>query len=183
MKNDIMVSLDVESLFTNIPVKEAIELSISIIMKRKRKDENYKKLATRDLINLLELVVTHTPLRLYDQLYVQRDGVSMGSPLVFILAYIFMTHVEQRLRDYQEFDRIKMCLRYVQGTFIICNRNESDADLLVQFVNTPHPKTNFTREIKKNYERPFLDVRVLKYRDKFEKGMYKKEIHTDQLPH
>ena len=66
MKNDIMISLDVESLFTNIPVREAIELSIKIIMEKKKYDKTYTKLAAKDLRSLFELAVTNTPFRFYD---------------------------------------------------------------------------------------------------------------------
>jgi hypothetical protein len=183
MKNDMMISLDVESLFTNIPVREAIELSINIIMEKKKKDKNYTKLAAKDLRNLFELAVTNTPFRFYDQLYMQVDGVSMGSPLAPIIADVFMTHIEQQLENYDQFDRIKMYLRYVDDTFIIFNGQESDADQLVKFVNGLHPKLKFTCEIEKKFELPFLDVKVMKQRTKFETTVYKKETHTGQLLH
>jgi hypothetical protein len=91
--NDIMISLDVESLFTNVPVYEAIELAIDIIMKKKEVNKKYTKLTRNDLRELFQLAVTNTPFRFYDQLYMQVDGVSMGSPLAPILADIFMTHI------------------------------------------------------------------------------------------
>ncbi|CAF4428758.1 unnamed protein product, partial [Rotaria sp. Silwood2] len=94
-KHDMMISLDVESLFTHVPVQEAIELAINIIMEKKKKEKSFTKLAEKDLRNLFELAVTNTPFRFYDQLYMQVDGVSMGSPLAPILADIFMNHVEQ----------------------------------------------------------------------------------------
>ncbi|CAF4335633.1 unnamed protein product, partial [Rotaria sordida] len=110
-----MISLDVESLFTNVPVYEAIELAIKIIID----DTNYTKLTAKDLRSLLELAVTNTPFRFYDQLYMQVDGVSMGSPLAPILADIFMTSIEQQIEEYEHSDKIKLYLRYVDGTFII----------------------------------------------------------------
>ena len=183
LNNDIMVSLHAESLVTNIPVRETIELAINIIMEKKKKDAKYTKLAANDLRNLFELAVTNIPFRFYHQLYTQVDGVSIGSPLAPALADVFITHIEQQMRNYERFDRIKMYLRNVDDTFIIFNGNESDADRLVDFVNTLHPKVKFTREIEKNFELPFLDVKVLKQRTKFETTVYEKETHTGQLLH
>jgi hypothetical protein len=113
----------------------------------------------------------------------QVDGVIMGSPLVPILPDIFMTHIEQQLEQYDQYHRIKIYLRYVYHTFIIFNGKESDADELVKFINTLHPRLKFTCEHEKNYELTFLDVEVLKQRTKFETTVYKKETHTNQLLH
>ncbi|CAF4157396.1 unnamed protein product, partial [Rotaria sordida] len=111
--NDIMISLDVESLFTNVPVYEAVELAIKIIIDKKKIDKNYSKLTAKDLRNLFQLAVTNTLFRFYDQLYIQVDGVSMGSPLAPILADIFMTYIEQQIEEYEYSDKIKLYVRYV----------------------------------------------------------------------
>jgi predicted GIY-YIG superfamily endonuclease len=182
-KNDMMISLDVESLFTHVPVQEAIDLAINIIIEKKKKEKSYTKLAEKDLRNLFELAVMNTPFRFYDQLYMQVDGVSMGSPLAPILADIFMNHVEQQLENYEHYDKIKLYLRYVDDTFIILNGKETDVKKLVEFVNELHPNLKFTCEIEKQYELPFLDVKVIKQRTKFETTVYKKKTHTGQLLH
>ncbi|CAF1309282.1 unnamed protein product [Adineta steineri] len=182
-QNDMMMSLDVESLFTNVPVYEAIELATQIIMDKKKTDKKYTKLVMKDLKNLFELAVTNTPFRFYDQLYMQVDGVSMGSPLAPLLADVFMTHIEQQFQEYDQSNKIKLYLRYVDDTFIILNGKESDVEQLIEFVNQLHPKLRFTRELEKNYELPFLDVKVIKQRTKFETTVYKKKTHTGQLLH
>ena len=182
-KDDIMLSLDAESLFTNIPVREAIELSIKIIMEKKKENKNYTKLAAKDLRSLFELAVTRTPFRFYEQLYMQVDGASMGSPLASILADIFMTHIEQQLEQYDHKNKIKIYLRYVDDTFIIINGKESDVKTLTDCFNELHPKLKFTREIEKNYELPFLHVKVLKRRTKYETTVYTKETNTGQVLH
>ena len=182
MPNEMMISLDVESLFTNVPVHEAIELAVKTIMNKKKSDKNYTKLAGKDLRNLFELAVTNTPFRFYHQLYRQVDGVSMGSPLAPILADVFMSHVEEQIERYDH-QRIKLYVRYVDDTFILFQGKEGDVVKLVEFVNHLHPKLKFTHEIENNYELPFLDVKVIKQRSKFETTIYKKKTHTGQLLH
>ncbi|CAF1208252.1 unnamed protein product [Rotaria sordida] len=181
--NDIMISLDVESLFTNVPVYEAVELAIKIIIDKKKIDKNYTKLTAKDLRNLFQLAVTNTPFRFYDQLYMQVDGVSMGSPLAPILADIFMTYIEQQIEEYEYSDKIKLYVRYVDDTFIIFNGKENDIQQLVEFVNKLHPKLKFTHEIESNFELPFLDVKVVKQRTKFETTIFRKKTYTGQLLH
>ena len=74
-----VVSLDVISLFTNAPVVETIEIII---------DELYHHSTLRApkiekplLQKLLHICTTKTPFNFQGTTYIQRDGVSMGSPL------------------------------------------------------------------------------------------------------
>ena len=113
----------------------------------------------------------------------QVDGVSMGSPLAPILADICMTHIEQQLEQYDDKNKIKICLRYVDDTFIIFNGKESDVQTLTDYANELHLKLKFTCETEKNYELPFLDVKVLKRRTKYETTVYTKETNTGQVLH
>ena len=65
-KNDFMVSLDVESLFTSISVCESIELVIKTFFGKKQSDPSFTKLKEGDLRNLFELSVTKMPFRFYN---------------------------------------------------------------------------------------------------------------------
>ena len=76
-----------------------------------------------------------------------------------------------------------MYLRYVDDTFIIMNGEQSDVDQLIKFVNTLHPKLKCTCESEKDYQLPFLDVKVIKQRTKYETTINKKETNTGQLLH
>ncbi|XP_047994918.1 uncharacterized protein LOC125233097 [Leguminivora glycinivorella] len=82
-----MVSFDVQSLFTNLPVKDCIE----IVKKRLREQnmsENYAK--------LLEHCLTSGYLLWNGEFYLQVDGVAMGSPVSPVVADIFMEDFEER---------------------------------------------------------------------------------------
>ncbi|CAF1456973.1 unnamed protein product, partial [Rotaria sordida] len=152
-----MISLDVESLFTSIPVHETIDLAIKTILEKKDNDQTFTKLEENDLRQLFELCVTNMPFRFYDQLYQQVEGVSMGSPLAPALADLFMTHIESKLQNYEFWDKIKTYYRYVDDTFIILNGKQNDADELLQYVNSLHPNIKFTCEKEINFEISFLD--------------------------
>ncbi|CAF4195564.1 unnamed protein product, partial [Rotaria sordida] len=153
--NDIMISLDVESLFTNVPVYEAVELAIKIIIDKKKIDKNYTKLTAKDLRNLFQLAVTNTPFRFYDQLYMQVDGVSMGSPLAPILADIFMTYIEQQIEEYEYSDKIKLYTLTFRALSICSSKRllEEQCELIERtMICNGYPVNLVKRKIKNTIE-------------------------------
>ena len=81
-----MASLDVESLFTNIPLNETINNCVSDLH---NKNLYNGKLSKRDLFKLLETATSKSSFIFDYLLYKQVDGVAMGSPLGPILANVF----------------------------------------------------------------------------------------------
>ena len=84
---EILVSYDVTSLFTNVPVDETIKILVERAFKLKTYKLNLKK---SDLETLLNLAVKHQLLQFDGNLYEQVDGVAMGSPLGPLLANTFI---------------------------------------------------------------------------------------------
>ena len=76
MKGKFMVSFDVCSLFTNIPLNETIDLAVDLIF------EKHKSLkATRGkLRELFEFSTSKTNFIFQGVIYDQIDGIAMGSP-------------------------------------------------------------------------------------------------------
>ena len=86
-----MVSLDVESLFTNIPIDKTIKNAVDNLFSNNMYQE---KLSKSDLYDLLKLP-TFASSFIFDILYKQIDRVSMGSPLGPALANAFLYHYEK----------------------------------------------------------------------------------------
>ena len=84
--NKYMVSDDVTSLFTNIPLKETINLTIDLLFEAKL-DLNIRR---KDLQKLFQFATSQTSFLFSGNMYDQVDGVAMGSSLAPILANIFM---------------------------------------------------------------------------------------------
>ena len=84
--NKKMVSDDVTSLFTNIPLKETINLTIDLLFEAKL-DLNIRR---KDLQKLFQFATSQTSFLFSGNMYDQVDGVAMGSSLAPILANIFM---------------------------------------------------------------------------------------------
>ena len=81
------VSYDVDSLFTNIPVQEAIDYIIHQIYTEKKLPHIYSKTIFR---RLLLKVTTECSFQLKQKLYKQTEGCFMGGPLLVTLADIHM---------------------------------------------------------------------------------------------
>ena len=86
-----MDSFDVKSLFTNIPLRQCIDLGVSYIT-----DGNTNlKLSRADLVTLFSIATAQTHCLFDGKVFDQIDGVAMGSPLAPVLANLLLGHHEQ----------------------------------------------------------------------------------------
>ena len=93
---EILVSYDVTSLFTNVPVDETIKILVERAFKNNWLNKTYKlNLQKSDLETLLNLAVKHQLFQFDGNLYEQVDGVAMGSPLGPLPAKTFMCSLEK----------------------------------------------------------------------------------------
>ena len=97
-EHDILVSYDVSSLFTNVPVDETIK----ILAEKAFKDDWFNKefdlnITKTDLIELLEVATKKQLFQFEGNLYELVDGVAMGSPLGPLMANAFMCNIEEQL--------------------------------------------------------------------------------------
>ena len=90
------------SLFTNIPLKEVIEI-----------------ISKFELINLFEFATCKTHFQFNGEIYDQVDGIAMGSPLVPALANMFMGVYEEKWLNSTEGKKVKFYKRYVDDVFCI----------------------------------------------------------------
>ena len=92
-----MTSLDVDALFTNIPLEETIDICVDNLYSD---NENPPNIPNYNFRNLLNIATKETFFMFNNKYYKQVDGVAMGSPLGPALANIFMCSFESKwLRD------------------------------------------------------------------------------------
>ena len=86
LSKKFLVSYDVTSLFTNIPLQETIDIAINLIFNRNPNLSITKK----ELKKLFLFATSQTHFVFNSKFYNQIDGPAMGSPLAPVLANIFM---------------------------------------------------------------------------------------------
>ena len=73
----LLVSFDVKFLFTNVPLDQTIEIILNRVYKKNEISTDMTKSEMKELLNLCTKSVHFT---FDDNIYVQNDGVAMGSP-------------------------------------------------------------------------------------------------------
>ena len=90
--NLVMASFDVESLFTNIPLQETIDLCIELLFNDKLNIDGF---TITDFHGLLTVTMSESLVLFDGEYYKQIDGVAMGSPLGATFANIFLSYYKQ----------------------------------------------------------------------------------------
>ena len=88
----LMASLDVESLFTNIPLQETIDLCVELLFNYKPNIDGFN---ITGFYELLTVTMSESLVLFEGEYYKQIDGVAMGSPLGPTFANIFLSYQEQ----------------------------------------------------------------------------------------
>ena len=87
-----MLSLDVESLFTNVPLDE----TLAFLERKLEPVDPRLPLPTRVFLDLIRLCVQSTSFSFNGQYYSQTYGVAMGSSLSPVLANLYMEFFESK---------------------------------------------------------------------------------------
>ena len=169
-----LVSFDVKSLFTSIPLQLALQCTENAIQQSTVK----LPLPTEDIMDLLNLCLTSTYFQYNGRHYKQLHGTAMGSPVSVVVAEIVMQHVEESaLATCRQ--TIPLWLRYVDDTFTAVHKDEIDD--FHDHLNEQNADIQFTKEIEENGKLPFLDCLISRHSDVLRTTVYRKPTHTDRL--
>ena len=172
-KTDKIVSFDVVSLYTNIPLMETIDLIVeSLYSEKSVKVPPVDKTVFRELLR----IATGGMFLYKDTLYKQVDGVAMGSPLGPSLANFFLGHIEeQKLFKNDTFYPI-VYLRYVDDIFAVFE-NGTTFHPFFNLLNSQHANLKFTVEEAEG-SFPFLDVNIEINGNSVDTWVFRKKTHT-----
>ena len=90
-----IISLDVKNFYTNVPLKEAIEIASQKLYSQESASEIQKATMKR----LLNMAVSKKIFKCDDSWYVQIDGLAMGASLAVILAHLWLNENEFAFRQ------------------------------------------------------------------------------------
>ena len=180
-ETETFVSFDVTSLFTKTPIPQAL----NIIRDRLGKDKSLKKrtkLTVEDIMKLLEFVANTTYFKFQGEIYQQKFGTAMGSPVSPLIANIYMEDLEQKaiMTAPQEI-RPRLWKRYVDDILALVPK---DAIVrLKDHINSIDPTNSikFTHEEMVDNHIPFLDADIHLLTNRSVKlTVYRKPTHTNQ---
>ena len=159
-KMTTVVSFDVISLFTNVPLKETIEIVIDYLYADTINVMHVDKKIFRRLVYF----ATQEVFRFNEKLYKLVDGVIIGNPLGPTLANFFLGHLEKKL--FANLENNSPMLRKLYIIFVdnvhavFANTNSCLRFFLVtSILNFQHHDIRFTME-KTNKTLNFLDVKI-----------------------
>lgn len=174
-----MCSLDVSSLFTNVPLEETVDFLCNYV----HKESIQLKVPITDLKDMILLCTKNVQFAFNDNLYRQVDGVAMGSSLGPLLAEIFMAKLEEQADKRGEIARHKLYARYVDDIILITSCKRASANMLMK-CNKWHSNIKFTIENEEADKLPFLDVLLERKTDgTLDRSVYRKPTATDQHLH
>ncbi|XP_071573819.1 uncharacterized protein [Temnothorax nylanderi] len=169
--DEILISLDVTALFTNIPK----DLVLRGIEKRWCQISKKTDLTLPQFLHAIDLVLSSTSFVFNGVIYEQIFGSPMGSPLSPDTADIVMDDLETHCLNLLNLN-ISVFFRYVDDIFAVVPRKH--VDLILKVFNDYHPRLKFTYEIENNGSLNFLDTTVIRNGNTLLTNWYRKQTFS-----
>ena len=163
----LLITLDVSSLYTNIPHEEGLRASEHFLNKRKN-----TTIPTDFLIKLMEFVLTHNNFEFNGKHYVQKQGTAMGTKMAPSYACLFMGNLEDKFLSAAE-QIPDIWIRYIDDIFVIWTHGQESWDIFFENLNAFHKTIKFVSTTSLT-NISFLDVEVKLMNGKIETDLYTK---------
>jgi len=169
-----LISLDVVSLFTNVP----LDLVTGGIAKRWHLIKNNTKIPYNEFMISLKLIMDSTFFQFDNSIYKQIFGTPMGSPLSPILANIIMCDLEDRAISSLPVS-LPFYVRYVDD--IVLAAPTEHMPLILNVFNSFHNRLRFTIEYSNNKSINFLDTTIIINNNYIEFNWYRKPTFSGRF--
>ena len=150
-----LISLDVKSLFTNVP----LDLVIQSLDKRYNIINTNCKMPYNEIIDTIKFLYNNIYCTFNYVIYKQLQGTPMGSAISGLLADIVMDDLETECLKQLDYTPM-IYLRYVDDIFLVIPQDKIEYTLNI--FNKYHTKLQFTIEEELNKTINFLDVSIIK---------------------
>ena len=170
-----MASFDVDSLFTNIPLRETIDICVESLFMGCSEVSGFNRDNFR---KLLELASMNSFFMFDNKYYQQMEGLGMGNPLSSTFANAFMCHHETTwMNECPPSFKPVHYFRYIDDTLLLFH-NKDQCMKFFEYLNNKHPSIKFTVEHEQNDTLNFLDVKLQRNGIKFSSSVHRKPTFT-----
>ncbi len=182
--NDLLVSFDVASLFTKVPVNQTIDIAFQKLSNDPNLDERAMGATVGAIKQLLRFCMDQNLFLFDGKVYQQIGGAPMGSRLSPVLANIYMEWFEETALAGAPAELApKVWWRFVDDVFCIWKQCQESIPRFLDHLNGIEPQIQFTVELEQNAKHPFLDILITRTATTFALEIYRKKTHTDKYLH
>ena len=177
--NESMVSFDVVSLFTKIPVDLAMEIARKRLESYPSEDLlEITNWSVEEICTGIRICLQATYLKFYNKFFRQIHGTAMGSPVLVVVANLVMEYVEERAID-SFGQQLRVRKRFVDDTFVILDKVA--VDKFFTHLNQIQTSIKFTMESKKDNCSSFLDISITRdHTGTLDANIYRKPTHSER---
>ena len=175
-KESHLVTLDVRSLYTNIPNEEGINVIKNLLHRTRNK-------LTTVITAFLWLILTLNNFTFNAENFLQLSGVAMGTKCAVIYANLFMNNFEENHIYDLLTDKCPFYKRFIDDIFLLWNGTLEELEIFLEQLNQLHPSIKFDAKISKS-SIEFLDTKVYKGPDgKLHTTLYTKPTDRQSYLH
>ena len=172
----ILISIDIVSLYTNIPIDGAIN-SIKTMFERfpdKSRPDSV-------LINLIKIILYNNDFSFNNKIYIQKKGVAMGQRFAPSVANIYLALWEEGLQH--KFNNFPTTwFRYIDDIFCIWNHDETSLLSFLSDVNNFDANIKITHTFSPSFS-TFLDLTLYKQNDQLHHKVHFKSTNSHSILH
>lgn len=176
-QGSFLVTLDVASLYTNIPHVDGI----AAVARSYEAASPGKFIDSNTLAVLLRLILELNNFQFEGQHYVQVSGTSMGTRIGPNYANIFMGQLESEFLQTRALKPFYY-KRYIDDIFLIWPHSEQELLSFISDFNDAHPSISFSHTYSTS-TLSFLDVSISIVNDKLSTALYRKPTDRQQYLH
>lgn len=173
---DILFTLDIESLYTNIPIYDGIQRIKEALTNnpQPKRPDNY-------ILKLLEITLTRNDFQFDTQFFLQTKGTAMGKKYAPSFANIYMHFWEQLATSSFHLQPV-FWKRYIDDIFGIWTHSEEQLLAFINHINSLNP--NIKTSLTYNFNHiNFLDCTIYKLNNKLATKLYSKPTDNHKLLH
>ena len=163
--NSFVFTLDVESLYTKVPIQETIDLISELFLLYPD-----PKRPSLTLLTILNLILKNNDFQFESHNFLQNAGVAMGKSFSGSFCNIFMNRWETNALNSSHL-KPKLWIRYQDDIFGIWTYSLPEFDSFVEHINQQHPNIKLTPSISQKIVN-FLDLEILINGQKLDYNLY-----------